>query len=137
MTSLQLQDFFPRINVVSILVCTASMYFFINTLKLQILGYLMGFSSRFLVEMVWELVIVCRNFPREAAFVPSFKYLRSGFAGLAWFGFVYIVGYSAELVLFELVPFILFQTRFPSRNIALWMSLYQFACLSDGFVGLL
>lgn len=133
MTSLQLQDEFPKINLVSVAVSIALMYLAIVRLRLQIWGFILGFTFRFLVEMIWEGAILCSKYPKEARFVPSVRELKSGFGAMAWFSFVYILGYSAELVLFEMIPFILFRSEHPTRNIALWMSLYQFPCLSRSF----
>lgn len=120
-----MQGQFPKINVIAVACCALAMYVLVVRLKLGIPGYIIGFATRFLVEFVWEIIVLCKDFPVQAVGLPSVAELKTNLLSMTRFSFVFIVGYSSELFMFEVVPIILFQSRHPSRNIALWMSIYQ------------
>jgi hypothetical protein len=127
MTSLQLHSFFPRINLTAIIISGPLMYFAIVKMKLHIVGYLIGFSTRFAIEICLEIFYICRHFPKKINIkeLPSLYNIKKDFIRSLWFSLVYVLGYGAEFLVFETVPFILFQSKSPTRNVALWMSLYQ------------
>lgn len=116
---------FPKINVLAVLCSGLVMYVMVVRLKLGIPGYILGFSTRFLAELVWELVVLCRNYPTQADWLPSMAELRANIFSVGYFSLVFVMGFSSELIFFETVPIIMFQSEEPSRNIALWMSIYQ------------
>lgn len=125
-----MQSQFPRINTVAIICCAFMMYFTIVYLRLGIVGFIIGFMTRFLVELVWEIVYLYRHFPIRIRRIPSMSQIFSNLGANIRFSFVFAVGFSSEVILFEVVPFILFRSAHPYRNIALWMSLYQISGLS-------
>lgn len=130
MVSLQMQSQFPRINIMALCCCALVMYISVVRLRLGIVGFIVGFMMRFLVELIWEIVYLYLHFPIRVRRLPTLAELWSGFGTSMYFGFVFAIGYSSEVIMFEMVPFILFRSAHPSRNIALWMSLYQIAGLS-------
>ena len=133
-TSLQMHSIFPKINIVAILSCGIVMYITIIQFKLKIVGFIIGFMVRFLVELIWELYYLFKHFPEQCKFIPTFKQLKIDFGSLIWFSFVYVIGYASELFMFEAVPIILFQSKNPSKNIALWMSQYQITTLRKYYI---
>lgn len=101
------------------------MYVLVVQMGLGVAGFIMGFASRFLIELIWEVVLMCKHLPLEAKRLPSLAELRNGILPKAYFSLVFVLGFSVELIIYETVPIILFQSQNPSANIALWMSMYQ------------
>ena len=120
---------FPRVSIAAILSCAVVMYVTMVHFDLKIAGYIIGFMTRFGVEFVLEGVHLYRNFPPQVKVLPSSAEIRDGLGAMMRFSFLYAVGFSSEIVIFEFVPFILFQSAQPVRNIALWMSLCQIISL--------
>lgn len=121
---------FPKVNIVAILCCAVVMYTAMVRYDMKITGFIMGSMTRFAVECVWELVHLYRNFPSQIRALPSLADVLSDLGAIMRFSFIFAVGYSSEIMIFEVVPFILFQSAHPTRNIALWMSLYQIGGIS-------
>lgn len=127
---MQMQNHFPKINIVAVLSCVLVMYVAMVQLDWGIHGYFLGFVTRFFVEVVWELAYMFKYFPSQIQKFPSLSELRINLLSNSKFSFLFAVGFSSEIVMFEIVPFILLQSKRPQENIALWMSLYQISALS-------
>ena len=136
MTSLQMQAQFLRINLAAIAVCVATMYVAIVRYNLGVMGFIIGFASRFYVEIGLEVVHLYKHFPPEGRTMPSLGQVRAEFWESFWFSLVFVVGFSMEVFLFETSSCIFFQAPNAEENIALWMCLYQLnvsgrVCCSD------
>ena len=106
------------------------MYVLIILLRMQVAGFIIGYASRFGVELMCELVCLQKYFPKEAKFVPGFKEIQKGLCENLKFVSVFVFGYSAEILTFEIVPLLLYQIKDPLKYIALWMSNSQLIYLS-------
>ena len=125
MTSFQMQSQFLKLNLLSMTGCVLIMYFTVIKWKMGIEGFMIGFVSRFLIEILYEVIYLLLNYPDEAKLIPSFKSVTSGLISTFKFSITFVIGFSVEVFLFETVSFIFFHAPNPNENIALYMSLYQ------------
>ena len=125
MTSLQMQEQFIKIHLVSVLCSILTLYVLIVQGNMGILGFILGFMVRFLIEILWELVYLFLYFPNEAKHLPGFREVTSGLLAMAKFSFIVVIGNTILKIFFETVAFYFFHAPNAERNIALWMSLYQ------------
>ena len=109
------------------------MFWVIVLKKMGIKGFILGYAIRFVVEIIWEVIFLCSNFPDEAKFLISFKDIMEGILDMTKFSFIFVIGNKLRRILFETVSFFFFQVPNPTTNIALWLSLYQINAIGKLF----
>jgi hypothetical protein len=120
-----MQSQFLKINVLAMTGCVITMYLTIVKWKMGVKGYIIGFMSKFIIELIYEIFYLMLNFPNEAKILPSFSSVKTGLWSVLKFSIMFVIGFSVEMFLFETVSFIFFQAPNPEENISLYMSLYQ------------
>ena len=124
MYSLRLEWAFPVSNTVSLICCTITMFLSIVVFELHFLGFILGYTSRFVVEIVFNCFYLCKHYPPQARQLPNLKELKEDLKESIGFTVVFVLGYTIEQILFEVIPMIFFRSKDPLSNIALWMSIY-------------
>lgn len=124
MYTLRLESLFPISNVVALICCTVVMFLSVVTFKLRFLGFIIGYITRFFVEILFNCFYVYKHYPTEAQQLPSLKALKEDLRSSLCFSTIFVVGCTIEQTLFEVIPVIFFQSKAPLSNIALWMSIY-------------
>lgn len=112
---LRLESVFLVSNSVSLLCCVLSMFLCIVTFGLRFPGFVLDYSSRFLVEILFNSVYLCRHCPTQAR-TPPLRELRKDLGSSVCFTLVFVLGFTVEKMLFEVVPMIFFQIKVPFRT---------------------
>ena len=120
-----MQSQFLTINVIAICGCSITMYLTVIYWRMRIKGFIIGFMSRFIIEIIYEVVYLYFHFPDSAKIMPSLRDIQDGLSNIYKFSLTFVIGYSMKVFLFETTSLIFFQAPNPEQNIALWMCLCQ------------
>ena len=124
MYSLRLEWAFPVSNTVSLICCSITMFLSIVVFELRFLGFILGYTTRFVVEIAFNCFYLCNQYPTQARQLPNLEELKEDLKESIGFTVVFVLGYTIEQILFEVIPMIFFRSKDPLSNIALWMSIY-------------
>ena len=127
---------FLKLNSFSLVMSILVQYIFIYRLKFTIGGYLLSFCCKYSIEIVVQVIYIWKYSPEGILVPPSFSDFREGLMETFNFIIYFIISYAAEYCMFELVTFILFQTKTAQENISIWVCIYQILAICNSFTNM-
>ena len=125
LSSVHLQNYFWKISGLSLLVSFSFLYVTIVNLNLGYLGMTLGFSIKFLSELVMMLVILFIYGKKEIFILPKLKEVFSDLGEIIKFAFNYSMGTFALAFTFEIISLVIIKSKDGTNNLMIWVSICQ------------
>lgn len=93
-------------------------------------GQIIGISIKFMIEIVIEIVYICKTCDTKYLRFPSFKNLFGNFFSNSWFVLTFCVAISIEFSLFEAISIYLYRSKNKEVNIGIWSACDQLIIMS-------
>lgn len=90
-----------------------------------ITGYIIAITVKSIVEILIEIIFICKSCDKKYLKLPAFKDLFEEFFKNLWFVLTFCFALIIEFCLVEVISFYLYKSMNKEVNIGIWSSCYQ------------